>query len=41
MKKAFQLLAQQHDTLGVHKEISDSMGSTPKMGVVHEDQDIE
>ena len=41
MKKAFQLLAQQHDTAGAHKELSDSMGSTPRIGIIHEDQDIE
>eukprot|EP00486_Rosalina_sp_Unknown_P014846 CAMPEP_0201593876 /NCGR_PEP_ID=MMETSP0190_2-20130828/191369_1 /ASSEMBLY_ACC=CAM_ASM_000263 /TAXON_ID=37353 /ORGANISM="Rosalina sp." /LENGTH=268 /DNA_ID=CAMNT_0048053277 /DNA_START=30 /DNA_END=840 /DNA_ORIENTATION=- len=41
MKKAFQLMVQQNDSVAIHKELSDSMGSTPRIGIIHEDQDIE
>ena len=41
MMKQFNLLAQQHETSSQHKEMSDSMGSTPRIGTIHEDQDIE
>ena len=41
MKRQFELLAQQHETATQHKEVSDAIGSTPRIGVIHEDQDIE
>ena len=41
MKRAFELLAQQNEAVSKHNELGDSMRSTPKIGTIHEDQDIE